>query len=80
MGDDGPGFPAGHVPQRGSSGGCSTGLGPDIVRRAAEGSGGSVEWGVGASPTAGAPTAGAPATPRGARITVRFGPGSGSGR
>ncbi|MEV5598164.1 HAMP domain-containing sensor histidine kinase [Streptomyces sp. NPDC052496] len=59
--DDGPGFPAGHVPERGRSGGGSTGLGLDIVRRAAEESGGSLECGTSAG--------------GGARVTARFGPG-----
>ncbi|MFD7666389.1 sensor histidine kinase [Streptomyces sp. NPDC059788] len=58
--DDGPGFPSGHVPERGRSGGGSTGLGLDIVRRAAEESGGSLECGAAAG--------------GGARVTVRFGP------
>jgi signal transduction histidine kinase len=39
--DDGPGLPAGAV-QRGRSGGGSTGLGLDIVRRTAEASGGAL--------------------------------------
>ncbi|MFH8344693.1 sensor histidine kinase [Streptomyces sp. NPDC018045] len=63
--DDGPGFPAGHVPERGRSGGGSTGLGLDIVRRAAEESGGSLECGSAAG--------------GGARVTARFGP-AGTGR
>ncbi|TSB13901.1 sensor histidine kinase, partial [Streptomyces benahoarensis] len=42
--DDGPGFPEGHVPERGRSGGGSTGLGLDIVRRAAQEAGGAVEF------------------------------------
>ncbi|WP_399088824.1 sensor histidine kinase [Streptomyces sp. BBFR2] len=42
--DDGPGFPEGHVPERGRSGGGSTGLGLDIVRRAAQEAGGTVEF------------------------------------
>ncbi|MEU7189226.1 HAMP domain-containing sensor histidine kinase [Streptomyces sp. NPDC045369] len=58
--DDGPGFPAGHVPERGRSGGGSTGLGLDIVRRSAEESGGSLECGT--------------ASGGGARVTARFGP------
>ncbi|KAA6220954.1 sensor histidine kinase [Streptomyces albofaciens JCM 4342] len=57
--DDGPGFPVGHVPERGHSGGGSTGLGLDIVRRAAEESGGSLECGTAAG--------------GGARVTARFG-------
>ncbi|MFG2140447.1 sensor histidine kinase [Streptomyces sp. NPDC048650] len=60
--DDGPGFPAGHVPERGRSGGGSTGLGLDIVRRAAQESGGAVEFGSGAG--------------GGARITATFGGGA----
>ncbi|MFH8408967.1 sensor histidine kinase [Streptomyces sp. NPDC018019] len=57
--DDGPGFPAGHVPERGRSGGGSTGLGLDIVRRAAEEADGSLECGTAAG--------------GGARVTARFG-------
>ncbi|MEU9114893.1 HAMP domain-containing sensor histidine kinase [Streptomyces sp. NPDC048483] len=57
--DDGPGFPDGHVPERGNSSGGSTGLGLDIVRRAAEESGGAVEFGSGPG--------------GGARITATFG-------
>ncbi|MFI7101976.1 sensor histidine kinase [Streptomyces sp. NPDC050161] len=57
--DDGPGFPDGHVPARGRSGGGSTGLGLDIVRRAARESGGTVEFGDAAG--------------GGARITASFG-------
>jgi signal transduction histidine kinase len=38
--DDGPGFPADPVVERGASGAGSTGLGLDIVRRAAEAAGG----------------------------------------
>ncbi len=58
--DHGPGVPAGSVLRRGESGGGSTGLGLDIVARAAARSGGSVRvgraaWG-------------------GAEITVDFGP------
>jgi signal transduction histidine kinase len=49
--DDGPGIPRGAV-DRGASGGGSTGLGLDIVRRTAEASGGCLE--VGASETGGA--------------------------
>ena len=40
--DDGPGFPAEGVIERGSSGAGSTGLGLDIVRRTAEHTGGSM--------------------------------------
>ena len=40
MEDNGPGFPDLDVISRGQSGGSSTGLGMDIARRAAEGSGG----------------------------------------
>lgn len=43
--DEGPGFPMKDVLERGASGGGSTGLGLDIVRRAAERSGGSLEVG-----------------------------------
>ncbi|TJZ42274.1 HAMP domain-containing histidine kinase [Streptomyces piniterrae] len=57
--DDGPGFPDGHVPGRGNSGGGSTGLGLDIVRRAALESGGAVEFGAAAG--------------GGARIAASFG-------
>jgi len=49
--DDGPGIGPGSV-DRGKSAGGSTGLGLDIVRRTAEGSGGSFE--VRSSPTGGA--------------------------
>ncbi|MEV0371384.1 HAMP domain-containing sensor histidine kinase [Streptomyces sp. NPDC050636] len=61
--DDGPGFPHGHVPERGNSGGGSTGLGLDIVRRAARESGGAVEF--------------VSAPGGGARITATFGGGAG---
>ncbi|MFJ6747718.1 sensor histidine kinase [Streptomyces sp. NPDC091266] len=57
--DDGPGFPDGRVAERGHSGGGSTGLGLDIVRRAALESGGAVEFGA--------------APGGGARITASFG-------
>jgi signal transduction histidine kinase len=40
--DTGPGFPPGDAVRRGASGGGSTGLGLDIVRQAAEASGGSL--------------------------------------
>jgi signal transduction histidine kinase len=40
--DSGPGFPQGDPVRRGASGGGSTGLGLDIVRQAAEASGGSL--------------------------------------
>ncbi len=40
--DTGPGFPPGDPVRRGASGGGSTGLGLDIVRQAAEASGGSL--------------------------------------
>jgi signal transduction histidine kinase len=58
--DDGPGFAPGVTPARGRSGGGSTGLGLDIVRRTAEGAGGAVR--LGASPSGGA------------RVEVAFGP------
>ena len=60
--DAGPGLPGNALPARGASGGAGTGLGLDIVRRAAEGSGGRL--------SAGRPPEG------GARIEVRFGPPS----
>jgi len=41
--DDGPGFPEGFVVERGSSGGTSTGLGLDIVKRSAEAAGGRMQ-------------------------------------
>lgn len=47
--DDGPGFPAEGVIERGSSGAGSTGLGLDIVRRTAEHTGGSLRLGRSAS-------------------------------
>jgi signal transduction histidine kinase len=50
--DDGPGFGNGYPVKRGASGGGSTGLGLDIARRIAEGSGGSLT--VGRSPRGGA--------------------------
>ncbi len=40
--DDGPGFPDGHVHERGVSDGGSTGLGLDIARRTVEGAGGTL--------------------------------------
>jgi signal transduction histidine kinase len=43
--DDGPGFAV--APERGVSGGDSTGLGLDIARQTARGAGGSLEWGSG---------------------------------
>ena len=43
--DFGPGFPAGFVPARGTSGASSTGLGLDIVKRTAEAAGGGVRTG-----------------------------------
>jgi signal transduction histidine kinase len=58
--DSGPGLPGDSLPRRGASGGSGTGLGLDIVRRTAEGSGGSV--------TAGRSLQG------GALIEVTFGP------
>ena len=60
--DDGPGWPEGFRLGRGRSGRGSTGLGLDIARRTAEGSGGS--FAIGRSPTGGARVAltfGAPA-------------------
>ncbi|HEX2133698.1 MAG TPA: HAMP domain-containing sensor histidine kinase [Actinophytocola sp.] len=47
--DSGPGLPAGAVPARGVSGSGSSGLGLDIVRRAAERTGGSVRFSPGIS-------------------------------
>jgi len=47
--DDGPGFPDTGPAERGSSTGGSTGLGLDIVRRAAEASGGTLTIGRSAS-------------------------------
>jgi len=61
--DSGPGLPGDSLPTRGTSGGSGTGLGLDIIRRTAEGSGGSV--------TAGHSFDG------GARIEVTFGPPAG---
>ena len=58
--DDGPGLPSDKVLLRGASGAGSTGLGLDIVRRAAERSGGGV--------TPGTSKAG------GARFEIVFGP------
>ncbi len=46
--DEGTGLPGSAMPRRGSSGGSGTGLGLDIVRRTAEGSGGRVVAGRGA--------------------------------
>jgi signal transduction histidine kinase len=58
--DQGPGFALDDADRRGVSGGSSTGLGLDIVRRAAERSGGSLELS---------------SAPRGgARVVVEFGP------
>ncbi|WP_283136590.1 sensor histidine kinase [Rhizohabitans arisaemae] len=58
--DEGPGFSGHDHAERGVSGGASTGLGLDIVRRAAERSGGFLHLATG--------------TPSGARVTVEFGP------
>ncbi|MEO3810281.1 HAMP domain-containing sensor histidine kinase [Sphaerisporangium sp. B11E5] len=58
--DQGPGFPHAGALERGVSGGSSTGLGLDIVRRTAERSGGSAV--LSADPSGGA------------RVTVEFGP------
>ncbi|MFJ2771330.1 sensor histidine kinase [Streptomyces sp. NPDC087300] len=55
--DEGPGFPDGTAPDRGTSGAGSTGLGLDIARRTAEEADGGFE------------TA---STPRGARVTLTF--------
>jgi signal transduction histidine kinase len=57
--DDGPGFPSEKVVLRGASGVGSTGLGLDIVRRAAERSGGGLTLGTSAT--------------GGARLIVTFG-------
>ena len=43
--DFGPGFPAGFIPERGTSGASSTGLGLDIVKRTAEAAGGGIRVG-----------------------------------
>ncbi|MGH9123364.1 MAG: sensor histidine kinase [Acidimicrobiales bacterium] len=61
--DSGPGLPGNALPPRGRSSGGGTGLGLDIVRRAAEASGGSVIAGRGPE--------------GGARIEVTFGPPGG---
>ncbi len=58
--DAGPGLPGNAAPARGASGGAGTGLGLDIVRRRAEGSGGHLSTGR--------------APEGGARIEVSFGP------
>jgi signal transduction histidine kinase len=58
--DDGPGLPDQLVLERGNSGGESTGLGLDIVRRAAERSGGTLRLGR--------------VPGRGTTATVEFGP------
>lgn len=60
MEDEGPGFPDPGVLERGRSGGGSTGLGLDIVRRTAEASGGTMV--LGASATGGA------------QVVIEFGP------
>ena len=61
--DAGPGLPGGALPPRGASGGSGTGLGLDIVRRAAEGSGGHLSAGR--------------SRDGGARIEASFGPPAG---
>ncbi len=58
--DSGPGFAHGDVVERGTSRGASTGLGLDIARRVAEGSGGQLR--TGSSPDGGA------------EVTMRLGP------
>ncbi|MDQ1356659.1 MAG: hypothetical protein QOE07_1125 [Acidimicrobiaceae bacterium] len=62
--DGGPGLPGDSLPDRGTSSGSGTGLGLDIVRRAAESSGGSVSSGR--------------SLDGGARIEVTFGPPGGT--
>ncbi len=47
VGDEGPGLPAEDLAERGRSGGGSTGLGLDIVRRTAAASGGGIALGTG---------------------------------
>jgi signal transduction histidine kinase len=59
--DDGPGLPSAAV-DRGTSGGGSTGLGLDIARRTAEGSGGALR---------------VPSSPAGAAVVLELGPPAG---